>query len=41
MLTISVQIGVAKISAAQPIGPIRSTIPISTLSHPSHFGSAA
>src|SRR3954471_11536325 len=40
MLTISVQIGVAKIRPAQPIGPIRSTIPIRMLAQPSHFGRA-
>jgi hypothetical protein len=41
MLTISVQIGVAKMNAAQPIGPIRSTTPIRMLTQPSHFGRAA
>ena len=28
-------------NAAQPIGPISSTIPIRTLNQPIHFGSAA
>jgi len=33
--------GAAKMNAAQPIGPISSTIPIRTLNQPSHFGRAA
>ena len=36
----STQIGVAKISAAQPIGPITSTIATRIISHAHHLGSS-
>jgi hypothetical protein len=40
VLTISAQIGVAKMNAAQPTGPMSSTIPIRAPSRPSHLGTA-